>query len=282
MRWPEYVAMARAAEEAGFDSIWLGDHLLYRGDGRPERGPWEAWTLMAGLASMTRRVTVGPLVACAAFHPPGIIAKMAATLDELSTGRFVLGIGAGWNRTEFDAFGIPYDHRGARFEEAIAIIGPLLAGDRVTVRGDHSSVEDAVLLPPPVRRVTLMVGSSGPRVLRAALPWAAGWNTWFDLYGNTPEGFGSESAKVSAIAAEAGRDPSSIERSACVLVVLDREAGERPLSDDPPPLEGGPTDVAAYLRELAGAGADEAILVASPITEASIRELGGALSELDR
>ena len=74
VRWPEYVAMARAAEEAGFDSIWLGDHLLYRGDGRPERGPWEAWTLMAGLAAVTRRVTVGPLVASAAFHPPGIIA----------------------------------------------------------------------------------------------------------------------------------------------------------------------------------------------------------------
>jgi probable F420-dependent oxidoreductase len=282
VRWPEYVAMARAAEEAGFDSIWLGDHLLYRGDGRPERGPWEAWTLMSGLAAVTSRVTVGPLVACAAFHPPGIIAKMAATLDELSAGRFVLGIGAGWNRTEFDAFGIPYDHRGARFEEAMAVIGPLLAGDHVTVSGAYSSVEDAVLLPPPVRSVPLMIGSSGPRVLRAALPWAAGWNTWFDLYGNTPEGFESESAKVSAIAAEAGRDPSSIERSACVLVVLDREAGERPLSDDHPPLEGGPTDVAAFLRELAGAGADEAILVASPITEASIRELGAALAELDR
>jgi probable F420-dependent oxidoreductase len=282
VRWPEYVALARAAEEAGFDSIWLGDHLLYRGDGRPERGPWEAWTLMAGLAATTRRVTVGPLVACAAFHPPGIIAKMAATLDELSTGRFVLGIGAGWNRTEFDAFGIPYDRRGARFEEAMAIIGPLLAGERVTVTGDHSSVEDAVLLPPPARRVPLMIGSSGPRVLRAALPWAVAWNTWFDLYGNTPDGFESESAKVSAIAAETGRDPSSIERSACVLVVLDREAGERPLSDDHPPLEGGPADVAAFLRELADAGADEAILVASPITEGSIRELGATLLELDR
>ena len=282
VRWPEYVAMARAAEEAGFDSIWLGDHLLYRGDGRPERGPWEAWTLMAGLAAVTRRVTVGPLVACAAFHRPGIIAKMAAGIDELSGGRFVLGIGAGWNRTEFDAFGIPYGPRGARFEEAIAVIGPLLAGERVTLKGDYASVEDAVLLPPPARRVPLMIGSSGPRVLRAALPWAAVWNTWFDLFGNTPAGFESESAKVSALVGEAGRDPSSIERSACVLVVLDREANERPLSDDHPPLEGGPADVAAFLRELADAGADEAILVASPITEASIRELGAALLELDR
>src|ERR671939_224413 len=91
VRWPEYVAMARAAEAAGFDSIWLGDHLLYRGDGREERGPWEAWTLLAGLAAVTRRVRLGPLVACASFHPPGLIAKMASTVDEISGGRFVLG-----------------------------------------------------------------------------------------------------------------------------------------------------------------------------------------------
>jgi probable F420-dependent oxidoreductase len=282
VRWPEYVAMARAAEETGFDSIWLGDHLLYRGDGRPERGPWEAWTLMAGLAAATSRVTVGPLVACAGFHPPALIAKMAATIDEVSGGRFVLGIGAGWNRTEFDAFGIPFDHRAARFEEAVGIVGPLLAGERVTATGSYWSVQDVVLVPTPARRVPLMIGSSGPRVLRAALPWADAWNTWFDLYGNTPSGFESESAKVSAIAAEAGRDPSTISRSACVLVVVDREAGERPLSEDSPPVEGGPAEMAASLRELADAGADEAILVASPITEASIRELGAALAALDR
>jgi alkanesulfonate monooxygenase SsuD/methylene tetrahydromethanopterin reductase-like flavin-dependent oxidoreductase (luciferase family) len=97
VRWPEYLAMARAAEAAGFDSIWTGDHLLYRGDGRSERGPWEAWTLLAALAAATERVALGPLVACTAFHPPGLIAKMAATIDEVSGGRFVLGLGAGWN-----------------------------------------------------------------------------------------------------------------------------------------------------------------------------------------
>src|SRR5437773_9063295 len=121
VRWPEYVAMARAAEAAGFDSIWVGDHLLYRGDGGPERGPWEAWTLLAALAAATERVRLGPLVACAAFHPPGLVAKMAATVDEVSGGRFVLGLGAGWNRREFEAFGIPFDRRVSRFEEAFAI-----------------------------------------------------------------------------------------------------------------------------------------------------------------
>src|SRR3954454_2838286 len=121
VRWPEYLRMARAAEEVGFDSIWLGDHLLYRGDGRPERGPWEAWTLLGALAAATERVTIGPLVACAGVHAPGLLAKMAATVDEVSGGRLVLGLGAGWNAAEFAAFGIPFDRRVGRFEDAFGI-----------------------------------------------------------------------------------------------------------------------------------------------------------------
>ena len=135
VRWPEYLAMARAAEEVGFDSIWLGDHLLYRDDGRPERGPWEAWTLLAGLAVVTERVQLGPLVACTAFHPPAVLAKMAATVDETSGGRLVLGLGAGWNEPDFRAVGIPFDHRASRFVEAFEIIRRLLAGERVTYAG---------------------------------------------------------------------------------------------------------------------------------------------------
>lgn len=274
--------MARSAETVGFDSIWVGDHLLYRDDGRSERGPWEAWTLLAALAAVTTRLTLGPLVACAGFHPPGLLAKMATTVDELSGGRFVLGIGAGWNRQEFDAFGIPYDHRAGRFEESFGIVRGLLAGERVTATGRHWRVQDAVLLPSPPRRVPLMIGSSGPRVLRTALPWADAWNTWFDLTGNTPGGFERENAKVTAAAEAVGRDPGSLERSACVLVVADRGARERPIPDGCPPLEGDADAIAQGLRELAEAGADEAILVVNPITETSIRGLGPALAELDR
>src|SRR5882757_8639009 len=111
VRWPEYAAMARAAEESGFDSIWLGDHLLYDA---PERGPWEAWTLLAALAAVTERVKLGPLVACTGFRPPGVLAKMAATVDEVNAGRLVLGLGAGWNEREFAAYGIAYDRRVSR------------------------------------------------------------------------------------------------------------------------------------------------------------------------
>jgi len=271
VRWPEYLSMAHAAEAAGFDSIWIGDHLLYRGDGRPERGPWEAWTLLSALAAATERVRLGPLVACAGFHPPGLIAKMAATIDEVSGGRFVLGLGAGWNAQEFAAFGIPYDRRVSRFEEAFAIVRGLLAGERVTVAGRHWRADDAILLPPPARRTPLMIGSNGPRVLGIALPHVDAWNTWYTDFGNSADGFAALNERISAAADEVGRAPEEVERSACVHVVLDRAAADRPI--EAPPLEGTPEQIAARLRELAEAGADEAILVVSPITERSIRAL---------
>jgi probable F420-dependent oxidoreductase len=273
--------MAHAAEDVGFDSIWLGDHLLYRGDGRPERGPWDCWTMLAGLAAVTQRVQLGPLVACTAFHAPGLLARAAAAVDEISGGRLVLGIGSGWNEAEFRAFDLPFDRRVARFEEAFEIVRRLLDGERVTFEGRFHRVADAVLLPAPARRPPLMIGATGPRMLAIALPHAQAWNTWYDKYGNTPEGFAKLDAEIDAAAARAGREPREIERSACVFVVLDREAGERPLDDSVPPVEGDPERVAAHLRELAEAGADEAILVVSPIREASIRALGQALALLE-
>jgi probable F420-dependent oxidoreductase len=280
VRWPELLSMARAAEEVGFDSVWVGDHLLYRGDGRPERGPWDAWVLLSAIAAATERVRLGPLVACTAFHPPGVLARMAASVDEVSGGRLVLGIGAGWNETEFRAFGLPFDRRVARFGESFDVIRRLLDGERVTFDGRFAHVEDALLLPPPRRRIPLMVGSTGERMLTVALPVVDAWNTWFDLYGNTPVGFRTESARVDAIAERVGRAPAEIERSACVLVALDR-TGERTVPEGVAPLEGPVDRIAEHLRALAEAGADEAILVVDPITEASIRSLAGALAALD-
>ena len=271
VRWPELLAIARAAEAGGFDSIWLGDHLLYRGDGRPQRGPWDAWTQLAALAAATERVRLGPLVACAGFHPPGLIARMAASIDEVSGGRFMLGLGAGWNEQEFRAFGIPFDRRVARFEESFAIVRRLLAGERVTLAGRFWQADDAVLLPAPRRRTPLMIGSNGPRMLAIALPHVDAWNTWWEDYGNSAEGFAALWERVSAAARAAGRAPEEIERSACVHVVLDRSGSERPI--EVPPVEGAPDRIAARLRELGDAGADEAILVVSPITEASVRQL---------
>ena len=279
--WPEYVAMARAAEEVGFDSLFVGDHYLYRGDGRPERGPWKAWTLLSALAAATERVKLAPLVACTAFHNPAVLAKMAATVDEVSGGRLVLGLGAGWNEAEFRAFGIPFDHRASRFEEAFGIIRRLLSGERVTSEGRFYRVEDAVLLPRPSRRPPLMLGSEGERMLRIALPHVDAWNSWTAWYGNTPEGFASLNAKITALVEQAGRDPREIARSACALVVVDRYAPDRRNTEGVTPLEGSPERIAQGLRYLAEAGADEAILVLSPISEASIRTAGETLAALD-
>ena len=274
VRWPEYLAMAQAAEEVGFDSIWLGDHLLYRGDGREERGPWEAWTLLAALAAATDRVRLGPLVACASFHPPGLIAKMAATVDEISGGRFVLGLGSGSVEIEHTIFGLPVERRVSRFVESFEIVRRLLAGERVTFEGKYWSVDDAVLLPEPARRVPLMAGSIGPRMLGIMLPHVDWWNTWYVWYGNTAEGFAELNDRIDAAAEEAGREPGDIARSAAVLVELDAGAVRRPSDGETNPVLAD--DLPEMLRDLEAAGADEAILIARPITEDSIRALGEA------
>jgi alkanesulfonate monooxygenase SsuD/methylene tetrahydromethanopterin reductase-like flavin-dependent oxidoreductase (luciferase family) len=269
----ELAAMARAAEEQGFDSLWVGDHLLYRGDGRPERGPWDCFSTLAWLAGITQRVELGPLVACTAFHPPGILARMCAAVDELSGGRFVAALGAGWNQTEFEAFGIPFDNHVSRFAEAFEIVRRLLAGERVTYEGRFHIVRDAALLPPPRRTPRLMIGANKPRMLSLTLPHVDAWNTWFTHYGNTAEGFAGHNAYITEQAEKAGREPATLERSACVLVVVDGGAGERK-----PEVE--PVDAAnlrAHLEAMRQAGADEAILVLDPITESAIRSLPSAL-----
>jgi alkanesulfonate monooxygenase SsuD/methylene tetrahydromethanopterin reductase-like flavin-dependent oxidoreductase (luciferase family) len=276
VRWQEVAAIARAAEDSGFDSIWVGDHLLYRGGGRPERGPWDAWTQLAALAVTTSRVRLGPLVAATAFHPPGVIARMAASIDEISGGRFVLGLGAGWNETEFRAFGFPFERTVSRFEESFEIVRRLLAGEHVTFNGAFHNVDDAVLLPSPRRSVPIMLGSNGARMLGIALPHVEAWNTWYSSYGNTVDGFANLRADVDAACMRAGRDPGELTHSACLLVTVGDGAGDRP--HDVPPVAA--KNLVARLRQMAEAGADEAILVLDPIDERSTHEVASVLSGL--
>jgi probable F420-dependent oxidoreductase len=275
VRWPELLRIARTVEECGFDSVWVGDHLLYRGDGRPERGPWDCWTTLAALAAATERVTLGPLVAATAFRPPGLLARAAAAVDEVSGGRLVVALGSGWNEAEFRAFDLPFDRRVARFEEAFGIVRRLLAGERVTFEGEFHRVQDAVLLPRPARRPTLMIGANGPRMLAIALPHVDAWNTWFDEFGNRADGFAALNARVDEAAERAGRDPREIGRSACLLVQIAGGRGERRAQPDAPPVP--VEELAAELRALADAGADEAILVLDPIDDEAVRTVAAAL-----
>src|SRR3954447_10537840 len=157
--WPEYLDLARQAEAVGFDSIWLGDHLLYDLPDGSTRGPYEAWTTLAAIAAVTDRVEIGPLVASTSFHAPPMLAKQAATVDAISQGRLIVGLGAGWNRREFDAFGFPYDKRVSRFEEALTIITDLLREGRTTFHGEFYEVDDCVLDPRPEQSPPIMLGS---------------------------------------------------------------------------------------------------------------------------
>jgi len=188
VRWPEYVEMAKRAEAVGFDSLWLGDHLLYRYDDGSTRGPWEMWTMLAALAASTSRIRLGSLVASTAFHAPAMLAKLATTVDEVSGGRLILGLGAGWNEPEFRAFGFPFDHRIDRFEEAFTIVRTLLQEGAIDFDGRYLQARDAELLPRPSRPggPPLLIGSIGPRMLRITLPHVQAWNVWYAHTANTP------------------------------------------------------------------------------------------------
>jgi probable F420-dependent oxidoreductase len=287
VRWPEYLAMGRAAEDVGFDTLWLGDHLLYRyGDGST-RGPWEVWTMLSALAASTSRVRLGPLVAATAFHAPAMLAKLAATVDEISGGRLIVGLGAGWNETEFRAFGFPFDHRISRFEEAFTIIRTLLREGSIDFDGRFFQARDCELLPKPARPggPPLMVGSVGPRMLEITLPHVDAWNVWYRDSDNSPDGLEPILRQLDEACRAVGRDPTSIERTSAVLVRLPGGTG-RVMGDttqkDVPPVQGSPIDIATRLREYADLGLGEVQLVVDPITEGSIRALAPVLAELDR
>jgi alkanesulfonate monooxygenase SsuD/methylene tetrahydromethanopterin reductase-like flavin-dependent oxidoreductase (luciferase family) len=287
VRWAELLDMVRAAEDLGYDSVWVGEHLLYRWPDREPRGPWEAWTLMAAIAASTSRIEFGPLVACTNFHNPALLAKQAATIDEISRGRFILGLGAGWNETEFRAYGFPFDHRVDRFEESFTIIRTLLQDGAIDFDGRFYQARDCELLPrgPRASGPPLMIGSKGPRMLRISLPHADAWNVWWADTGNEPAGVAPLRELVDDVAREVGRDPREIERTVAVLVRLAGGHGRiegSGLSETIRPLEGSPQTQADVLRAYAREGIGHVQLVMDPITLESVVAFAPVLDLLDR
>jgi alkanesulfonate monooxygenase SsuD/methylene tetrahydromethanopterin reductase-like flavin-dependent oxidoreductase (luciferase family) len=279
--WPEYLDLARRAEAVGFDSVWVGDHLVYDLPDGTTRGPYEAWTTVAAIAAATERVEIGPLVASTGFHAPAMLAKQAATVDAISQGRLVVGLGAGWNRREFDAFGFPYDRRVSRFEEALAIIAPLLRDGRTTFHGEFYDVDDCVLDPRPAREggPPIMLGSNSPRMLSIGLPVVDAWNVWWSLYDNRVERFAGLKADVDAVVPQ-GR---SVDATAAVLVTLPDGRG-RLMGEtyDAGVATVTPDDLADHVRGLAATGATHLQLVLDPITAESIDVIGEVLTDLDQ
>ena len=274
--WPEYLDLARRAEAAGFDSIWVGDHLIYDLPDGSTRGPYEGWTTLAAIAAVTQRVEIGPLVASTSFHAPAMLAKQAATVDAISQGRLIVALGAGWNRREFDAFGFPYDRRVSRFEEALAIIAPLLREGRTTFHGEFYDVDDCVLDPRPVREggPPIMLGSNSPRMLSIGLPVVDAWNVWWSIYDNSVERFAEVKSEVDAAMPESRQ----VAATAAVLVTLPGGQGRLMGENyDATVTTVTPDDLGDHVQGLADAGATHLQLVLDPITAESIDLVGEAL-----
>lgn len=275
--WPEVRSVATVAEACGLDSVWVGDHLLYR-DADGARGPFEAWSTLAALSEATERVALGPLVASTSFHSPVMLAKKAATVDDISGGRLILGLGAGWNRTEYDAFGFAYDHRVDRFEEAFTIIRTLLRAGAIDFEGRYYTASQAELIPRPRPDIPLMIGSNGPRMLRIALPHVDLWNTWHTDFGNRSGGLPPLLDLVDDACVDVGRDPAEVGRTVALYVQLPGGQGRSAGSAERPQVE--PVPLAALpetLAELEALRVGHVMLVLDPIDAASVEKVAAVL-----
>jgi alkanesulfonate monooxygenase SsuD/methylene tetrahydromethanopterin reductase-like flavin-dependent oxidoreductase (luciferase family) len=271
--YAELRELARTTEASGLDSIWVFDHLLYRFPGEPQLGTYESWTILSALAADTSRVQLGSLVLAMAFRNPALLAKMAATLQEVSDGRLVLGVGAGWHEPEFEAFGFPYEHRVPRFEEAIRILAPLLRDGSVDFEGRYHAARDAVLLPPSPVRTPLLIAARRPRMMRLVATYADAFNcAWL----GPVSGLEERIAPLRVACNQVGRDFASIELTVGVNVVFDAllDDGDRPRIA----LAGAAGEVAAGLRDYADAGVGHVITSLSPATPAAVNELSHAVA----
>jgi alkanesulfonate monooxygenase SsuD/methylene tetrahydromethanopterin reductase-like flavin-dependent oxidoreductase (luciferase family) len=272
--WPELRDAALAAERSGFDDLWLDDHLLSdEGDWRDDK--LEGWTALAALAALTTRPRLGLLVAANTFRNPGLTAKLATTLDHISGGRAILGLGAGWFEREHEAFGLDFGASvGERLDwlaEALPLIRRLLDGEMVSHRGRRYALAEAVCRPKPIQdRVPILVGGSGRT---KTLPLVARHADIANTYG-TPELFAAFNAALDDACHGVGRDPATLERSAylncCIrddaadaerLWTATRERHRPSLGEDRSDLVGTVDRVAATLRAFSAAGVQRVMLV---------------------
>ena len=270
--WAELSALARHAEAGGVDSLWLSDHFLYRPPEAPEVGYHEPWSLLAALAVATERVELGTLVLASSFRPAGLLAKMAATTDDIADGRLVLGLGCGWHEPEYRAFGYPFDHRVGRFEESLQVIVPLLRGERVTLAGRWTAVDDAVILPPPRRSPAILIAAKGERMLRLTARFADAWQTaWFGL---PDDRYRTRHDDLLAACLTEGRDPATLAVTVGIEVAA-TDGGDGEVLPHALPLE---ADTLAFgFATWAALGVDHLQLALATATEASVDVVAEAL-----
>jgi alkanesulfonate monooxygenase SsuD/methylene tetrahydromethanopterin reductase-like flavin-dependent oxidoreductase (luciferase family) len=278
-RWTDLREMALLAEDVGVDTLCVPDHLLFR-DAPPStplprgetRGVWECFTLAAAFAAITRRVTVLPFVACTSFRNPAMLAKIADSLDEVSGGRALLGLGAGWHEPEYTAYGYPFDRRVSRFEEALQIIVPMMKGESVTFHGQYYAVTDAVLSPrgPRPGGPPIWIGARRPRMLGLAARYADAYHT---VSVADPTAAQALFAITDDACRKVGRDPVTLQRTSGCSLGLE---GFEDVPAGPPGiiLHGSNAEIVDKLAAFAAVGIEHFTFWLHPWTMQSIEQLG--------
>lgn len=274
--WSELKAAAIQSEDLGFDSVWVYDHLLHRFDGHPTVGFHECWTMLTALAAVTERVQIGTTVLCAAFRNPALLAKMAETLSEVSGGRLILGLGAGWHEPEFDAFGFPYDHRVSRLEEQLQILRPLLETGGVSFDGRFHRAIDCEILPRTDSDIPILLAAFAPRMMELTARYADMWTTdWLGPISKVRE----DIAKVRTACEAVGRDPSTLAITGGVTIGYP-DLGTLPkwMSTEDSYITGSAEEVAARLSDYAAEGVDHVLTNLYPFSPAAIERYAEAVA----
>jgi len=281
-RWNDILELARRAEDAGFDSVWIADHFISKEPSGDFEGWWECGTLLAALAATTTRVEIGTGVICTAFRNPALLAKMADTIDEVSGGRLILGIGAGWHDPEYLTFGYPTDHKYSRFEEALQIIHPLLKTGRVDFEGRFYSARECELRPrgPRPDGPPIMIASTSPKMLNLTARYGDLWNGWMTHDPAQTEQPQANMSKLDAACVDVGRAPETLPRVGMLMISTLEKV-------DPPrgprgPVSGAPEEIANAFRAYARAGVGHLVIANEPETPQGLEALLPALELLDR
>jgi alkanesulfonate monooxygenase SsuD/methylene tetrahydromethanopterin reductase-like flavin-dependent oxidoreductase (luciferase family) len=279
--WTELREMAQLAEQVGFDTLFVPDHLILRAsaywgtDGGQSRGTWEAWTMLAALAEATSTIELGPYVSASSFRQPTLLAKMAVTLDEISGGRVILGLGSGSHQPEYTAFGYEWDHLASRFDEALQVLVPLLRDGHVDFAGRYYTARECELVPrgPRLSGPPIWIAAFGPRMMRLTARWADAFNTSWHA---DPSALGAPFFELDAACHDVGRDPSTLARTIGSLVSFD-DARDPP---GRPSLRGTPEQIAEGLRALAAAGATHITCMLSPADRHGIEQFAPVIAQL--
>jgi alkanesulfonate monooxygenase SsuD/methylene tetrahydromethanopterin reductase-like flavin-dependent oxidoreductase (luciferase family) len=280
VRWVEIRDLAQRAEEIGFDTVWTADELLWRSAAGKTQGWWECVAMTGAVAAATSRVKVGTWILSALHRNPGITAKAVETLDEISGGRFVFGLGSGHAGRQGHAFGLPEDHVIGRFQEAIEIIVPLLRKGRANFEGTYHAARDLEHRPvgPRPGRIPIMIGAKGPKMLRLAALHADIWSWYVEETSDLTE-FGPRLAALEATCIEVGRDPATIGRSAGIVVEPTSFTGSAAVLGTP--IQGSAAQIADGLRAFGTGGFTHLELLVWPPTLAALDAMAPVLELLD-